>query len=92
MNKETVVAIDPCNPIVLTLDPWPQYVFIAANGQMTIIESVYYMTDKYPGDIPGLLDKTIIDEMLALPGYAVIELVGTKQPPKHESELSGSDR
>lgn len=45
LNKETVVAIDPCIPIGLTLDPWPQYVFIAANGQMTIIESVYYMTD-----------------------------------------------
>ena len=57
MDKNTVIVIDPFNPRVLTLGPWPQYIFIAANGQITITEYVYYMADIYSGDIPKLLLK-----------------------------------
>jgi len=86
------MVVDPHNPRVLTLDPWPQYIFIAANGQMTITEYVRYMADKYRGHIPKLLDKTIVDEVLTLLSYGIIELVEKKQRPKYEFELPKCDR
>jgi len=93
LNKEMITVIDPYNPRVLTFDPWPQYIFIAANGQMTIQEYIYYMADKYQGEIPALLDKTIIDEISALTDeYRIIEFSDRKQRPKHEFELPRSQR
>ena len=59
---------------------------------MTITGYVYYSADKYSGAIPTLLDKTIIDEMLALLSYGAIELFETKQRANHEFDLSGSDQ
>ena len=87
LNKEIITVFDPHNSRVFTLDAWPQYIFIAANGQMTVQEYVYYMADKYKGKIPDELDQTIIDELLTLIDYRVIEFSDHKQRPKPEFEL-----
>jgi hypothetical protein len=92
LNKENVVVTDPNNARILTLGPWPQYVFIAANGQMTVTEYVYYMADKYSSAIPELLDKTIIDEVVSLVNYGIIKLVEKKQRPESLFELPRSHR
>jgi len=38
LNDEMITVNDPNGPRVLTMDPWPQLVFLAANGQMTVQE------------------------------------------------------
>jgi hypothetical protein len=92
VNSGEIVVYDPYNPRLITLDPWPQWVFVAANGQMTIAEYVYFMADKYTGSIPPLLDKTIIDETENLCGYRIIGLVDERQRTKPEFELPKRDR
>src|SRR4051812_21411650 len=63
LDKENIYVVAPSNPRMLTVNPWGQWVFMAANGQMTVTEYVLYMAEKYTGEIPAILDKTIIDEL-----------------------------
>src|SRR2546430_1194553 len=63
LNKENITVYDSYQPRMLTLDPWPQLVFVAANGQMTVKEYVYYMAGKYSGSVPEILDKTILNQI-----------------------------
>ncbi len=41
MDKNTIVVFDHYSPRILTLDPWPQLIFIGATGQKTIWEYVF---------------------------------------------------
>src|SRR5690349_14729376 len=58
-----LIVIDPKQPRLLTLDPWPEMIFMSADGQRTVAEYIQYAADKYDGTVPELLDKTIIDEI-----------------------------
>lgn len=91
LDKEKIIVMDPHGPRILTLDPWPQYVFLAANGQITVTEYVYYMADKYKTEIPKLLDQTIINEMNSLVQYQIIKFVEQKQRPESRFELPRRD-
>src|SRR4051794_16627742 len=66
LNSKMITVTDPNAARVLTMDAWPQLVFLAANGQMTVHEYVHYMAGKYSGDIPANLDKTVTDELTKL--------------------------
>ena len=92
MDDENIYVVDPHNPRVLTLNPWGQWIFIAANGQMTVTEYVMYMADKYKGEIPEILDQTIIDELRTLVEYGIIAFVETKQRPESRFELPQKER
>ena len=65
--------IDPVKPRMLTLDPWPQIIFLAADGQLSVTEYINYVAGKYSGNIPENLDRTIIDELLKLESYQIIK-------------------
>jgi len=90
LNKEAIVVTDPYGPRLITMDPWPQLVFIAANGQMTVSEYVYYMANKYTSEIPENVDRTIIDEITKLMGYRIIVFVDEKQRPEKRFEMPRS--
>ncbi|MRG49077.1 hypothetical protein GFS24_28465 [Chitinophaga sp. SYP-B3965] len=48
---------------MFNLDPWPQIVFIAAKGKMTVVQYVADCASKYTSAIPTALDETIIYEL-----------------------------
>lgn len=79
LENNIIAVIDPHNPRMLSMDPWPQSVFLAAEGQKTISEYIYAVADEYTGDIPGQLDQTIIEEIEKLAGFRIIMLVNEQQ-------------
>lgn len=91
-NRQHIVVTDPHQPRLLTFDPWPELVFIAANGQQTVSEYTHYMARQYSGDVPALLDQTVLDELKTLLGYRIIEMSPVKCRPDPLFELPRSDR
>jgi hypothetical protein len=81
LNRDSVAVTDPHAPRILTLDPWPQLVFIAADGQRTVKEYVHHAASKYSGNVPGNLDKTILHEIETLLNYGIIALSNAKGRP-----------
>ncbi len=92
MDKNTIVVFDHYSPRILTLDPWPQLIFIGATGQKTIWEYVFFMAGEYESNIPDSLDDTIINEIRTLLDYGIIELCISKKRPKPEYELPKCER
>jgi hypothetical protein len=81
LDEQRITITDPHNPRVFTLDPWPQVVFLEANGQLTIAETIYQLADMYSGEIPAELDATFISEIKKLVIYGIIEFSETKRAP-----------
>ncbi len=92
LDNQNIYINDPHGPRVFTLDPWPQIVFTAANGVLTVSEYIYYMADKYNGAVPGELDKTILHELNTLTNYKIIAFTNVKQRPKPAHDMPMSKR
>lgn len=84
LDKQHIVVTDPYAPRLITLDPWPQIVFLAADGQLTVTEYIYQLATQYSGEIPLLLDKTVLDEIDTLLHYKIIALADSKKRPLPE--------
>ncbi len=67
---------------MLTMDPWPQIVFLESDGQKTVTEFVYNMAGAYSGQIPTNLDQTIVQELVKLVGYGIIAFMDQKRRPE----------
>ncbi len=65
-DKGKICIIDPNSPRMITLDEWPQIIFLEAKGKLTVAEFVNYMASQYTSAIPKRLDETIIQELTAL--------------------------
>src|SRR4051794_25727065 len=65
-GKDHISIMDPNGPRIFTLDPWPELIFMSADGLLTIEQYIYDVADKYSGEIPEELDKTILTEMQTL--------------------------
>ena len=78
LNKNSIIVSDKHQPRVITLDPWPQLVFLAAKGDKTISEFIFYMATKYADKIPDELDSTILEEIRTLLSEKIIELTDQK--------------
>ncbi|MFZ6053047.1 hypothetical protein [Halocola ammonii] len=63
IDRDTIHVIDNNAPRMITMDPWPQLVYLGATGQQTITEFVYEMAGKYGKSqtIPENLDLTVLD-------------------------------
>ncbi|MGN6491078.1 MAG: hypothetical protein ACTHLE_03705 [Agriterribacter sp.] len=79
LKDNMIAVIDPHNPRMLSMDPWPQSVFLAAEGKKTVSEYIHAVADDYTGEIPASLDQTIIEEIEKLAGYRIILLVDEPQ-------------
>ena len=86
-SESQIIAIDQHAPRVVTMDPWPQLIFLAAEGQKTIEEYVYFMAEQYIGKVPAKLDETIITEIQTLLKERMIVLSGTKQRPAPDFDM-----
>lgn len=75
LTAQHIVVWDPVNPLRhITFDPWPQSVFLHADGEMTVAEYIYFLAGEYSGEIPDKLDEFILNELHRLQGLNVLEL------------------
>lgn len=86
-SESQIIAIDQHAPRLVTMDPWPQLIFLAAEGQKTIEEYVYFMAEQYIGKVPAKLDETIIDEIQTLLKERMIVLSETKRRPEPDFDM-----
>ena len=71
----TIIAL----PKFITLDPWPQKVFLDATGNLTVKEYIEQVAKQYDGKIPAELDDTIIYQLDQLLDLKVIALADMPQ-------------
>lgn len=61
LNEEMIHLFDNKSPRVITMDEWPQQIYLDADGQKTIEEYIIWMANKYGrGQVPATLDKDMI--------------------------------
>lgn len=90
LNKAQIHIFDPHGTRLITLDEWPQLVFLDAKGKLTVSEYIDYVASKYPSKIPRELDETIIYQLNTLAEEKLIEYSDTevKLEAKFENPIS----
>lgn len=78
LTQKEIFIYDPHGPRRLTLDEWPQKVFLDAKGKLTVSEYVDYMATLYRSKIPKELDETIINQLNSLFELKLIEYSDTE--------------
>jgi len=64
LNEKMIHVFDTFGPKprMITMDPWPQQIYLDADGSKTIREYVLWMANKYSrNQIPKELDETILN-------------------------------
>ena len=79
-DDKMIHVFDLNSPRVITMDPWPQLIFLEADGQKTIEEFVHQTASTYGrGEkIPEKLDSTILEVIASLLENKLIELQNDK--------------
>jgi hypothetical protein len=75
---EHIVIVDPKSPRVITLDPWLEVIFAAADGQRTTQQFIDELKTQYAGGVPAGLEVQTIQLMGKLLAEDLIRL--TDQP------------
>ncbi|MBB6464136.1 hypothetical protein [Flammeovirga kamogawensis] len=80
LDESKIHVIDNNAPRMITMDPWPQHIFLEAKGQITIHEFVYEMASQYgrKETIPNELDKTVLEIIDSLLKDKLITLIESK--------------
>lgn len=61
LNEEMIHLFDNKSPRVITMDEWPQQIYLDADGKKTIEEYILSMANQYSrGQVPATLDKDMI--------------------------------
>jgi hypothetical protein len=79
LTKTEIHIYDPHGPRLITLDDWPQLVFLDANGQLTVAEYIEHMASQYKSKIPAELDEAIIYQLNSLTDLRLIEYSDRKR-------------
>ena len=67
LTKEIIHVFDSKRPRVITMDPWPQIIYLDAVGNKTVKEYIYDFTKKYPkNQVPEELADTILEMLYGL--------------------------
>ncbi|MEM5565931.1 hypothetical protein WNY78_12490 [Psychroserpens sp. AS72] len=62
MSSEMIRVADSKSPRVITMDPWPQKIYLEALGQLTVEDYIHTVAKAYPkGNVPKDLDEIILD-------------------------------
>ena len=69
-----IAVTDKHQPRVITMDDWPQLVFLEATGDKTISEFIFFLADQYKDKIPEELDSTVLHQVNSLLSERIIEL------------------
>jgi len=76
MTPSQIVIYAP--PRMITLDDWPQLVFIDSRGELTVGEYFQELAGQYDGNIPVGLDEVVITEIESLLKEGLIALSNSK--------------
>ena len=97
LNKEMIHVFDSKSPRMITMDPWPQIVYLEAMGDKTVKEYIYDFSKKYAkGQIPSELADTILDvisrlvdeeKIIQLSDTPIILDESLKKPMTEEGEI-----
>ena len=61
LTRDMIHVFDNNNPRMITMDYWPQKIYLEAKGQSTVSEFIHAIASKYPTtDIPRNLDTALI--------------------------------
>lgn len=64
LNKDMIHVIDSRAPRMITMDPWPQRIYLDATGQQTVEQYIRSMRSRYlPSLAPAELETTILNEL-----------------------------
>ncbi len=74
MMGEHIVVIDPKSPRVITLDPWLEVIFAAADGQRTAQQFIDKLKAQYAGGAPVGLEEQTLQLMEKLLAEGVIRI------------------
>jgi hypothetical protein len=67
LSEEMIHVFDSKSPRVITMDPWPQKIFLEALGQLTVSEYIYTVSKEYPkNQTPKELDEVILEMLDSL--------------------------
>ncbi|MEP5255485.1 hypothetical protein [Winogradskyella rapida] len=94
MDNKMIHVFDKNSPRVVTMDPWPQLIYLEATGQITVSEFVYKMASSYnrKTPIPKELDTTIISVLNDLIEDNLIELTLEKQNLTNDIQYPKSEQ
>jgi hypothetical protein len=84
LDEHRIVIADPHAPRMITCDDWPQVIFLAANGTLTVAAYVAYVASKYSGEAPKRLAETVIHNLNQLKELALIDFA------PHPTELDAA--
>lgn len=103
MMDNHVVATANDRPALITLDPWPEMVFLASDGEHTIEEMNAVFSKGYPNGAPKELESTVSsvitqlqkeglitlsDKPIHLPSYLKLPLDGQDPDKVREAMLA----
>lgn len=75
INHDMIHVYDNKSGRLITMDYWPQEIYLGANGQTTVSELVHFIASNYPSkQIPRNLDAAIIEELQVLLNEELIVL------------------
>jgi hypothetical protein len=89
LDDRYIVISDPHGPRMITCDQWPQIVFLAATGKITVAAFVEFFASKYSGNVPEKLDVTIIYALGQLQELRIIEFSDEPDAikPEHDAAI-----
>lgn len=92
LDRDTIQIIDKNAPRMVTMDPWPQIVYLGATGRKTISQFVYEMAGKYGRSqtIPENLDLTVLDTIDRLMNEELIRLSNEQETLPYYIDLPKS--
>lgn len=63
-NGEMIHVMDSKKPRMITFDPWPQQIYLDAEGRMTVEQYILNFATKYPeNQVPFELPDTILEQL-----------------------------
>ena len=76
LTPDMIHVYDMHAPRIITMDPWPQTIYLSADGEQTVSDFVYYIASQYGKRevVPDALDKSILESLQGLLDDKLIEL------------------
>lgn len=86
ISESQIHIYDPHEPRMITLDEWPQMVFLDARGMLTVTEYVDYVASLYDSPVQDL-DQTIIHQLNSLAAEKLITYANAKKKLESKFEF-----
>jgi hypothetical protein len=89
---DQLFVVDRNSPRVITMDPWPQLVFLAADGEQTVQQFVDRLGASYAGGTPAGLSAQVEGIIAQLVQEGVLETTDRPSPLPYYLAISVSEQ